>query len=149
MSMRMSVFSAHTGSTVWLSYSSLICLLYRSVPRSSWKYRMFWRIQEQMHQAQSQFHLAMRRNSKVDKIPIWWRVSSAIQHYTSLLVVFQGWSRSPDTTMTCDCWAASWSLLHAAGTVFEWPQGQRVETSHSVGIRADEDWTCLLIYCLG
>lgn len=149
MSMHVSVFSTHIGSTILFSYLSLICLLYHSVPRSYWKCRAFWRIQEQTHQAQSQFHLATQRKSRVEKIPIWWRVCSAIQPYTSLLVVFQGWRHSPDAIMIYDCWTAPWSLLHPARTAFGQLQDQRVERSRSMGIRANEDWTSLWIYVLG
>lgn len=61
-----------------LVYLSLICCLYRSVPRSSWKCRAFWRLQEQTTK-HSQFNLAMQRKSRVEKISVWWKVSSAIQ----------------------------------------------------------------------
>lgn len=55
----LSVFCLHTRSIIIFSYLSLICLLYFPAPRSSWKRRAFWRIPEQMHQAQSWLHLAM------------------------------------------------------------------------------------------
>lgn len=131
-----------------LIYLSLICCLYLSAPRSSWKHSAFWRLQEQItkHRVSSTW----QRKESLE-----WRKflfgEKSVQQ-SSWISFIPGCLPGLKTFTWCqyDLWLLN-SPLKFVGSSRNCPgkpQEQRLETAYSMWIRANGAWASLWIYVL-
>lgn len=131
-----------------LIHLSSICCLYRSVPRNSWKCRAFWKLQEQItkHRVSSTWQC----KQSLEQRKFLFGEKSVQQ--SSRISFTPGYLPGLKAFTWChhDLWLLNSPLKFVASSenCLGKPQEQRLETTYSMRIRANEAWASLWIFVL-